>query len=460
MTLTLDSLDYIAALDLSTPPKISRKLNRPSTAHFALATTDLPSPSKNARVIFTRSDGTKLFTGYLDSALERRYLGWGERGPVYHLECSATSDEVMLDRLAMPPRPAFVNRTAGDALRRLTTSLAPGIFDLSSISDLDIVPVFPIARASTWSQNAAQLAIRARAAYRAHDSAVTFQAVGATQHTLTEASPIFCPDGLHLAGSHITANQVLAIGKVEPRLWCKDYFLGDGVNLNFILARKPFSQFSYALLDENYTAAALDPEHWTVADPTSAFNLAAGKLLISGGSGVDGGTTLTFAEQLELAGGLLLAHGAAVFTAASTGILGGIYNGAISAANCVAGFQISPDGSGQPQISAIVNGAPAGAVVTGINGHAYALTTRINSQHIYRATEPFHSSAHPAGSPRGAGTIAADVRVLMTVQEISPSSSTPVTVIYDGVISSAPAYCTYAPVNAINLHGSLASTRV
>src|SRR5205823_13823865 len=90
MLLSIDNFDYTAALDLSTPPKIARKLNRPSTAHFALAITGLPAPVSNARVIFTRADGAKLFTGYLDSAPKRRYLGWGERGPVYLLECSAT----------------------------------------------------------------------------------------------------------------------------------------------------------------------------------------------------------------------------------------------------------------------------------------------------------------------------------------------------------------------------------
>src|SRR2546430_6154340 len=43
-------------------------------------------------------------------------------------------------------------------------------------------------------------------------------------------------------------------------------------------------------------------------------------------------------------------------------------------------FQISPDGSGQPQISAIVNGAPAGAVVTGINGRSEEHTSELQSQ--------------------------------------------------------------------------------
>ena len=88
------------------------------------------------------------------------------------------------------------------------------------------------------------------------------------------------------------------------------------------------------------------PTLTTVADPSAAVVVSGGKLQIAGGTGVDGTTTVTFVEKLELGGSWVLEHGDVVFTSAlSSGILGGLYLGIISAASCLAGFQITPAGS-------------------------------------------------------------------------------------------------------------------
>ena len=72
--------------------------------------------------------------------------------------------------------------------------------------------------------------------------------------------------------------------------------------------------------------------------------------------------------------------------------------------------------------------------------------------------------AHPAGSGIGGATVAADVRVVLEVHEIDPANpATEVaasTVLYDGVIANAPAYCSYALVNAANMQCSIAFTRL
>jgi hypothetical protein len=157
-------------------------------------------------------------------------------------------------------------------------------------------------------------------------------------------------------------------------------------------------------------------------------------------------------------------HGDVVFTSAvSSGILGGLYLGSIAAANCLAGFQIAPAGSAS-QIQALVNGTPVGSALATVSGHHYALTTRIYSHEIYRLQQTFHCATNPAGSGGGGAQITANVRLVLEVHDIDPTNPAtmiaPAAVLYDGVISGAPAFCTYALVNSTSLFCAIAFTRL
>ena len=92
-----------------------------------------------------------------------------------------------------------------------------------------------------------------------------------------------------------------------------------------------------------------------------------------------------------------LQHGDVSFNGPSSGVLGGLYAGAICEAGCLAGFQTMPNGSAST-IQALINGAPAGPIVATTAGHRYVLTTYLCSMEVYRAGETYHSSLHPAGS--------------------------------------------------------------
>src|SRR5208283_44969 len=122
-----------------------------------------------------------------------------------------------------------------------------------------------------------------------------------------------------------------------------------------------------------------------------------------------------------LAGGLRIQHGQMTFTAASTGTLGGIYNGAVADANCVAGFQITPNGS-NCNIQALVNGTPAGTPLVTQAGHQYALTTQLFINEAHRVNQTYCSSTHPGGSGRGGDANAATMRVVLSVHDIDPSN--------------------------------------
>jgi hypothetical protein len=138
-----------------------------------------------------------------------------------------------------------------------------------------------------------------------------------------------------------------------------------------------------------------------------------------------------------------------------------LYAGGISAAGCLAGFQITPSGSGS-SIQAVIGGSATGPVMATTPGHQYFFTTYVYSMEVYRSGETYHSSLHPAGSGWGGTAVAADVRFVLEVQDIDPSNPETLvaaaTVLYDNVITNAPGFCTYALVNSAGMECSIAYT--
>ncbi|HVP43066.1 MAG TPA: hypothetical protein VMS96_06515 [Terriglobales bacterium] len=455
------ALDYTSAIEAESAPRIRRRLNTPAEMEVSLIgdSSAFLVPMAGARVALVRADGSAVFTGYLPAAPEPEYLGWGEH-PVFRYQLHAVGDEFLLDRKQLPGRAPFIHRPAGNVLRELANELLPGAFDLSAIQDLDVLASVHCDAQREWSKHAAEIALRARASYRAHDDRIVFAPVGAVAHDLSEGSPDFDPAALKLRSNGVCLNDVAVTGRMEPKCYVHDYFLADGLTRYFGLSHAPFTTYGAFLLDEEYKAP-LSPLYWTLGDVTGAISVSGGKLNVSGGQG-DGLTTLSFVEKVELGGGILLQHGEVTFSGASDGVLGGLYPGAISAAGCLAGFRISPSGS-QSTIRALLNGAATGTTVTTVAGHRYALATRIYSAQIFRSREIFHSSVHGAGNGRGGDSLAGDVRVVLELRDINPSDpatlAAPSTVLYDGVIAGAPGWCVYAPVNAISLHCSLTFTR-
>ncbi len=471
MKLTIDNLqgqgpqDYTAALDGTKPPKVERKLNQPAELQFSLLanTPGFVIPVTGARVTLGKANGSDVFTGYVTAAPQYEYLGWGEQGPVYRYNVVAQSDEVLLDQKALPNRSPFVDRSAGNALRQLAQDLLPGFFDTSAVQDVDTLATYAVNPQKTFSFHAAEIALAARGSFRAMDGALILAPVGAAAYALNESDPNFSPEGLWLNSPNLLVNELTVIGLDEPQAYVRDYFVGDGESLKFYLSQKPFAQATPALIDEEYLGPGLDPTTWVVNDPSAAVSVVAQTLEIAGGTGVDGQTTVSFIEQIELGGALELQHGDASFTAASQGVLGGLYAGAISAAGCLAGFQITPSGAGST-IQALINGSLTGPVMATTAGHQYFFTTYMYSMEVYRSGLTYHSSLHPAGNGWGGAAVAADVRFVLEVQDIDPSNPAtlvaPATVLYDDVITDAPGFCTYVLVDAVNMRCSIAYTYV
>src|SRR5438105_4868695 len=323
MLLTIDNLDgagardYTNSLSSDKPALVRRRLNKPSAlqADLIADTAQFLVPLAGGRIVLTRLDGVKLFTGYLAGAPQYEYVGWNERGPVYRYLIQAESDEIALDRTLLPQRAPFINRTAGKALKQLTSDQVPGVFNTAGVQDVATLASFDVHAEHPWTWHAAQLALAARAAYRAHDSALVLAPVGATVHSVNESAASFSPDALKLGSPNKLLNDVTIIGALEPQSHVKDYFLGDGLTTKFALSHKLFTRSQQTLVDEEYVGSALSPTRWSVADPASALSVSAGALVVAGGTGADGATTVTFAEQVELGGGLQFQHGEVIFNA-------------------------------------------------------------------------------------------------------------------------------------------------
>jgi hypothetical protein len=270
MKLTIDNLqgqgavDYTAALDGAFAPRVERKINQPAQLRCSLmgGSSGFVVPLAGGRVILAKTGGSVIFTGYLTQAPEFEYLGWGEQGAVYRYELAAESDEVLLDQKALPNRSPFVERTAGAALRQLAQDLLPGWFDTSAVQDVDTLAAYQVNPQKKFSYHAAEIALAARASYRAMNGELLLAPVGAASYALNESDANVSSMNLKLVCPKLLVNDITVIGLEEPQAYVRDYFVGDGLSLRFYLSQKPFPQTKPALIDEQYLGAVLDPATW------------------------------------------------------------------------------------------------------------------------------------------------------------------------------------------------------
>lgn len=453
----LGQQDYTSYLDTDHLPRITRKLNDPATMIATLVSADpnFHTPVSAARVVLQRSDGLTLFTGYLAAPPGQQYLGYGQV-PAWQYTLAATDDSCLLDHNELPARTAFASRAAGNAVTTLANDVLPGGLDQSGVQDVSPVNQFVVVPQKGWTWHAQELSMMTRATWRAHDGKLDFQPVGQQRFTISEQDPNFDPTGLTLLQPDKLFNDVTIVGELEPLTYVRDYFLGNGTTLGFYLSEKPFSKATVTVFEDDYSEAQLAPTLWSVTDPNGAVSLSGGQLRLNGGP-----ATITFVEQLELAAGLMMQHGQLVFSAASSGTIGGIYNGSPADANCIAGFTISPNGSNS-SIQALVNGAAIGPVLTTTPGHQYSFATELICSEAHRIHQTYLSSTHPAGDGRGGDSISAPLRVVLTVHDVDPNNpgtlAAVATVLYDDVLPTTPSFATYALINETSFFAGISYT--
>jgi hypothetical protein len=469
MQLTIDNLDglgpidYTAAIDTSEPFEIARTLNAPSILKgmLCLAASILPTPVRRGRVVVTNAAGVTLFTGYLTTEPTALYAGEASPGPVYRLVLSAVSDEWLLDKQSWG---ATVGTAIGESASNLITSLvqrlATNLLTTTS-SASNSAGVFTLEKGSPWSTNAGLLANSTYSVYRAINGAVGLGTLALVQHALSDGDGSLEVAALKTTSLKELANDVTVTGAEEPTAYWTELFTGDGTTTVFNLLGQPTAPDAAhaTLIAEPFNEATLNLQQWQLADPASHIALTSAGLTVTGGTGLDGQTTLASWDALEVGGSIVFELDTVTFATGSAGIIGALYNGATEQANCFAGFNIRQS-SGQTIATPMVNGVEAGTSLTLTPGHSYTMRIRIHCPELLRVQQSFYALTDSGGTTPtvqqfGQGNNPAPASLVFEARDQAAASNTPVAVLYDSSLVLSPAQVTVVPINSLSLSGSI-----
>jgi hypothetical protein len=471
MKVTFDNLDglgtgdYSASLCADGPVKIDRVLNAPSRCSGTIAVGDstLAVPVRRARVVVTADSGTMLFTGYVTTEPVAIYAGAGTKGPVYRIDFGAVSDEWLLDKQSIPPGGAGLGEFGGQVLATLTNRLDAGLLTTAGVTNVRAVGVFQPAQAQSWSANAGGVAAATYSAYRAVNGALSLASAGAVTHTLSDGDGSLQIAELKLASIKELANDVTVSGEMEPAAYVTERFAGDGTTTAFQLKEAPFrpktSGKASQFLSDSFDLGVFNMQVWNVTDPGSHLSFSAAGLTMTGGNGFDGQTTLTAIDAVEMGGTLVVEAGKLVLATASDGVICGLYAGPTTRANCFAGYNVRQSG-GSTLVVPFVNGAEVGTAFTALAGHAYTFRIRLHCVETERIQQVYYAMVDGVVESFGGGAVTAPMAVVFELQDLGLSSNTPATVLYDGVVASSMASCSFAAVNSVQLFGSMGYCRV
>lgn len=473
MILTIDNLDgngaidYSAALCADTPPTIERVLNTPSRCTGMLdvgapanpgASAALLVPVRRGRVVVSANNGTALFTGYLATEPVPVYIGVGLAGPVYRVAFTAISDEWLLDKQTLTLTADGFSVPAGSLLQSLTSRSGTSLFTTSQVQNGNPIGVFTPEPTEPWSINAAGIAGSTYAAYRVLNGALSMRPVGSVTHTLDFDTG--GGDGtLQVAAFKASmvkelANDVTLSGQIEPTAYVTEMFAGDGTTTLFTLSDEPFHITKPTLLSDSFNQSAFSTQIWNVTDPGSHLSLGSAGLVISGGNGFDGQTTLAAIDQVEMGGSLVVVAGNVQLTSPSDGVLCGLYSGTTQRSNCFAGYNVRQS-AGSTVVTPFVNGAEVGTTYTLLSGHTYTFRIRLHSPEVQRVLQTYYSRVDGAIEAFGGGLVSSPMSLAFDLQDLGNASNTPATVLYDGASVNSPASCTFAAIDSVELTGSM-----
>lgn len=463
MKITIQGQDYTAALDAVRPLTIERRLNEPSMCELLLslpASGDLGMPVRNQSLEVTGDDGTIYFTGYIAAIPMPQYAGMAMEGARHRIAIQAISDELLLDQAGMGTEKAAAGETAGTLLANLVARTGVTAIATQALTLPAAVSEFVPKPGACWSKSAGQAADQARAAYRAVNGALALIAVPGAVHVLNEMDGSLTPANLSLTASakRTLANDVTVCGEVEPAAYVTEYFVGDGVTTEFNLTQEAFgsSGTKATLIQELFNEPTIDPRVWTELGNSGCFTLGASGLNLQGGNGIDGDSLLTWLNQVEMGGTLLLEATGVTLAAGSTGVLAGFFVGLATQACCIAGFQVTAQqGTGAVSVQPLVNGSTLGTTFAMNTANQYALRIRVHCAESQRALAIYRICGDDGEIAYGGEANAVGGCLQFEVQEfVNGVAGMPVT-LYDGSVTSLPAACTVAAASSINLHGTM-----
>jgi hypothetical protein len=281
-----------------------------------------------------------------------------------------------------------------------------------------------------------------------------------TAHTLSDGDGVLHVAALEPAMAHELATDITLSGETEAAAYITEYFMGDGTTSVFQLTQRPYrTTGSASVLDERFDQAAINPLRWSIADNGSFLSLTHAGLTMTGGNGLDGQTTLSSITPIEIGGTLTIEMNSVALGAGSDGVVCGLYNGAVERSNCFAGFNVRQN-SGATIVTPFINGIEAGTSLTMLNGHRYTLRLRLHCPETVRMTQTYSALCDGVLRRFGGDSIAAPATLVFGARDMGDSSSTPVIVLHTVSTASAPARCTFAPVNSVQVAGSIGSCSI
>ncbi len=481
MRITIDNLDGQGARDYTQsvapegPITIKRMLNAPTrcTAELVVDVDELPLPARLGRVVVESEAGMVLFTGYLATEPVRVYAGDASAGAVYRARVSAVSDEWLLDRAgsgAAQTMSSSLSLNGDQLLARMAARVQAGsVLTVSSAGGAQVSGVFTARADVPWSVNAGEAASAAYAGYRALNGQIMLQTAGSATHSFSDADGSLNVAELQVGAVRELANDVTVSGAEEPAAYISESFAGDGTTTEFVLSESAFRETKRTWINDSFASPAIDTTVWQKGDPGAHLSLGAGGLVLNGGNGQDGQTTLSALDALEIGGSIVIQLAGVVFGAASDGMLAGLYPGAVQLAECFAGFRVRQSTSGTGGVTILVpvlNGAEVGTVFTPIAGHAYTLRLRLHCVEMQRVMQRYYCMVEGVvqgfGNPAG---VPAPCDVVFEIVDEGASSNTPATVLYDsaaasGASADSPMTCEFVAVNSTQLFGSIRSVTV
>ena len=477
MQLTFDNLDglgpvdYTAAIDTSAPFEIERTLNAPSVLKglLCLEGSALTVPARRGRVLVSSDGGTTLFTGYLANEPVPVYAGEASEGAIFRYALAGVSDEWLLDKQSTGALFGdSLGGSAGSLITNFAARLNPTLLSTSSISSAsapNLIGVFEPEPGAAWSRSAGAVASAGYSAYRALGGSLTVTPVSSVVHTLADGDGSLHIGGLKTASVRELANDITLTGAEEPDAYWTELFTGDGTTAAFHLLGEPSAPNAghAVVLADTFNEPALNLQLWQLNNPGTHITLSEAGLDVSGGNGLDGQTTLTAWDPLELGGTIVIELGNVQLAAGSAGVLGGLYSGATLQANCFAGFNIRQF-AGQTIATPLVNGSETGSSLTLLAGHAYTLRMRLHCPEMIRVQQSFYALAETSGSLQaqqfGGAVLTAPISLVFEARDLAASSNTPMTVLYDGALATSPAQANVVAVNSLSLTGSLGAMQV
>ena len=212
-------------------------------------------------------------------------------------------------------------------------------------------------------------------------------------------------------------------------------------------------------LTELFNEPTINTQIWALNDSGSHLSLTAAGLTCAGGDGIDGDTTLTAVNLLEVGGSLVLEAGGVQFGSVTQGVINGLYDGVVKVVNCVAGFQINQV-SGGTTVAPLVNGVVSGSTFAPAEGHMYTLRLRIYCNEMQRVLQSYNSIDDTGAHTYGGVYLSSGGNVVLEIQDTTNGVAAAPIVLYSGSVDNAPSVMTLALINSSSLQCSIASFEI